>query len=182
MLPTRLRMLLSIAPSPLLSGRLGASLLPLQVHQEISKSMKKALKNRSAFDFSLPSQPFPSTHNDKKKQQQTRLSLYLRPSLPRRAVSSVSAAMGGPPSHHRFSDAEMEASVALMKQQGIVDSGDALVKGIGAMNQVRIRDFYDQMVRAGLFRAEDIDLRKVSTDRFVNHGVGLDIKSRLLGH
>ena len=112
MLPTRLRMLLSIAPSPLLSGRRGASLLPLQVHQEISKSMKKALKNRSAFDFSLPSQPFPSTHNDKKKQQQTRLSLYLRPSLPRRAVSSVSAAMGGPPSHHRFSDAEMEAAAA----------------------------------------------------------------------
>ena len=80
-----------------------------------------------------------------------------------------------------MSDAEMEASVALMKQQGIVDSGDALVKGIGSMNQVRIRDFYDQMVQAGLFRPADVDLRKVSTERFVNHGVGLEVKNRLLG-
>ncbi len=80
-----------------------------------------------------------------------------------------------------MSDSEMEASVTLMKQQGIVDSGDTLVKGIGAMNQARIHDFYDQMVRAGLFIPADVDLRKVATDRFVNHGVGLDLKSRLLG-
>ncbi len=33
-----------------------------------------------------------------------------------------------------MTEAEMEASVALMKSQGIVDSGEALAKGIGAMN------------------------------------------------
>jgi NitT/TauT family transport system substrate-binding protein len=79
-----------------------------------------------------------------------------------------------------MTDVEMEASVALMKQQGIVDSGEALSKGIGAMSQARIRDFYEQMVRAGLYQSADVALDKVATDQFVNRGVGLDVKSRLL--
>lgn len=79
-----------------------------------------------------------------------------------------------------MTDVEMEASVALMKQQGIVDSGESLTKGVGAINLVRIRDFYDQMVRAGLYQSADVDLGKVATDRFVNRGVGLDLKSRLV--
>ncbi len=79
-----------------------------------------------------------------------------------------------------MTDVEMEASVALMKQQGIVDSGEALSKGIGAINPARIRDFYAQMVGAGLYSQGDVDLSKVATDRFVNRGVGLDVKSRLL--
>ena len=79
-----------------------------------------------------------------------------------------------------MTDLEMESSVTLMKQQGIVDSGDALSKGIGAMTPVRIRDFYDQMVRAGLYRSADVDLEKVATEQFVNRGVGLDVKRQLL--
>ncbi|MBC7991961.1 MAG: ABC transporter substrate-binding protein [Rhizobacter sp.] len=77
--------------------------------------------------------------------------------------------------------AEMEVSVALMKQQGIVDSGEAMQGGIGAMNQARIQDFYAQMVKAGLYKAGEVDLSKVATLQFVNKKVGLDVKARLGG-
>ena len=62
-----------------------------------------------------------------------------------------------------MTEAEMEASVALMKRQGIVDSGEAAAKGIGAMNAARIKDFYDQMVKAGLYKPGEVDLAKVAT-------------------
>jgi len=77
--------------------------------------------------------------------------------------------------------AELEASVALMKQQGIVDSGDSLAKGIGAMNEARIEDFYAQMVKAGLYKPGEVDLAKVATFQFVNKKVGLDLKTKLGG-
>jgi NitT/TauT family transport system substrate-binding protein len=77
--------------------------------------------------------------------------------------------------------AEIEASVALMKAQGIVDSGEAATRGIGAMNAARIRDFHDQMVRAGLYKPGEVDLSKVATFQFVNQGVGQDLKARLAG-
>ena len=75
--------------------------------------------------------------------------------------------------------AEIEASVALMKAQGIVDSGDAKTRGIGTMNAARIQDFYAQMVKAGLYKAGDVDLSKVATLQFVNQGVGQDLKAQL---
>jgi NitT/TauT family transport system substrate-binding protein len=78
-----------------------------------------------------------------------------------------------------MTEAEIEASVLLMKQQGIVDSGDALKNGIGTMNTARIQDFHAQMVRAGLYKAGDVDLAQVATLQFVNKGVGLDLKARL---
>ena len=80
-----------------------------------------------------------------------------------------------------MSESEMEASVALMKSQGIVDSGEAAANGIGAMSAPRIADFYDQMVKAGLYKAGDVDLAKVATLQFVNKGVGQDIKVKLTG-
>jgi NitT/TauT family transport system substrate-binding protein len=78
-----------------------------------------------------------------------------------------------------MSEAEMEASVALMKEQGIVDSGESLTAGIGAMNAARVKDFYAQMVKAGLYKAGEVDLAKVATMQFVNRKVGLDVKARL---
>lgn len=80
-----------------------------------------------------------------------------------------------------MTEAEMEASVALMKQQGIVDSGEALQGGIGAMSQARINDFYAQMVKAGLYKAGEVDLSKVAALQFVNKKVGLDQKAKLGG-
>ena len=80
-----------------------------------------------------------------------------------------------------MTEAEMEASVALMKQQGIVDSGESLAGGIGAMSQARINDFYAQMVKAGLYKAGEVDLSKVAALQFVNKRVGLDQKAKLGG-
>lgn len=75
--------------------------------------------------------------------------------------------------------AEIEASIVLMKQQGIVDSGEAQTQGIGAMNSVRVQDFYDQMVKAGLYQAKDVDLSKVATTQFVNKQIGVALKKSL---
>jgi NitT/TauT family transport system substrate-binding protein len=80
-----------------------------------------------------------------------------------------------------MTEAEMEASVALMKQQGIVDSGEAATAGIGAMSQARIKDFYEQMVKAGLYKPGEVDLGRVATLQFVNRKVGQDVKGKLTG-
>jgi NitT/TauT family transport system substrate-binding protein len=78
-------------------------------------------------------------------------------------------------------DAAIEGSIELMKRLGIVDSGEAVTKGIGTMSEVRIKDFYDKMVKAGVYKAGDVDLSKVATTQFVNKGVGLDVKKKLGG-
>jgi NitT/TauT family transport system substrate-binding protein len=68
-------------------------------------------------------------------------------------------------------------SVAKMKEYGIVDSGDTLRDGIGAMSDARVASFFDKMVRAGVVR-RDIDFRKSYTLRFANKGVGLDLRPK----
>ncbi len=77
-------------------------------------------------------------------------------------------------------DAGIQGSIDLMKKLGIVDSGEAASKGIGTMSEARIKDFYDKMVKAGLYKAGDVDLSKVATTQFVNKGVGLDVKKALV--
>jgi len=78
-----------------------------------------------------------------------------------------------------ISEQELEASVALMRSQGIVDSSEALTLGIGTMNIERIRHFFRSMVAAGLYSGGEIDPARVATVQFVNKGVGLDLKRRL---
>jgi NitT/TauT family transport system substrate-binding protein len=65
---------------------------------------------------------------------------------------------------------EIEASVALMKALGIVESGDALEYGIGAMRPERVAGFLAEMVRAGLYRDGEVDVSKVADYRFVAPG------------
>jgi NitT/TauT family transport system substrate-binding protein len=72
-----------------------------------------------------------------------------------------------------MTDELLAYSVKKMKDYGIVDSGDALTSGIGAMSDARMANFFDKMVRAGIVR-RDIDFRKAYTLRFANKGVGLD--------
>jgi NitT/TauT family transport system substrate-binding protein len=76
-----------------------------------------------------------------------------------------------------MTDELLAYSVAKMKEYGIVDSGQSLRDGIGAMSDERIASFYDKMLRAGVAR-RDIDYRKAYTLRFVNKGVGLDLRPR----
>lgn len=59
-----------------------------------------------------------------------------------------------------------------MKEHGIVDSGDAKQFGIGAMTEARWRDFFETMVKAGLYPA-DMDFRKAYTLQFVNNKIGM---------
>ena len=53
-----------------------------------------------------------------------------------------------------MTDAQIAYSIAKLKEYGIVDSGDALRLGIGAMTDARIKDFFDQMVKAGIVKPE----------------------------
>ena len=68
-------------------------------------------------------------------------------------------------------------SVAKMKEYGIVNSGDTLKQGIGAMSDARVGSFFDKMARAGVVR-RDIDFRKAYTLRFINKGIGLDLRPK----
>ena len=52
-----------------------------------------------------------------------------------------------------MTDELLAYSVAKMKEYGIVDSGDTLQDGIGAMSDARMASFFDKMVRAGVVRA-----------------------------
>jgi NitT/TauT family transport system substrate-binding protein len=64
-----------------------------------------------------------------------------------------------------------------MKENGIVDSGDSLKNGIGAMSDERMASFFNKMVRAGVVK-RDIDFHKAYTLRFVNKGVGLNLRPK----
>ena len=79
-----------------------------------------------------------------------------------------------------ITDEQIAFSIQAMKEYGIVDSGDTLTKGIGAISDEQVKSFFDKMVKAGVTRG-DIDYRKAFTLQFVNKGVGLDLKKRLTG-
>jgi NitT/TauT family transport system substrate-binding protein len=76
-----------------------------------------------------------------------------------------------------MTDELLAYSINKMKEYGIVDSGDTLRDGIGAMTDARMASFFDKMVRAGVVRS-DVDYRKAYTLRFVNKGIGLDLKPK----
>jgi NitT/TauT family transport system substrate-binding protein len=76
-----------------------------------------------------------------------------------------------------MTDELLAYSIARMKEYGIVDSGDTLRDGIGAMTDERYTSFFDKMVRANVVR-RDIDFRKAYTLRFVNKGVGLNLRPK----
>ncbi len=73
-----------------------------------------------------------------------------------------------------MTDALIAFSLAKLKEHGIVDSGDSLTLGIGAMRDERIKGFFDKMVKAGVVKA-DIDWRKSFDATFVNRKHGVDL-------
>ena len=76
-----------------------------------------------------------------------------------------------------MTDAALAYSVEKMKQYGIVDSGDTLTLGIGAMSDARMKSFFDKMVRAGVVKA-GIDYKRAYTLQFVNKGVGVNLRPK----
>ena len=79
-----------------------------------------------------------------------------------------------------MNDEYIAQGVALMKSMGIVDSGDSLKLGIGAMTDARMKDFYDKVVAAGLYKPGELDIATTYTTQFVNKGAGLDLRQRLV--
>ena len=73
-----------------------------------------------------------------------------------------------------MTDDQIAFSVAKLKEYGIVDSGDTLKLGIGAMTDARIKEFYDSMVKAGVEKP-GLDYMKAYTLKFVDKGVGLEL-------
>jgi len=76
-----------------------------------------------------------------------------------------------------MTDALLANSIAKMKEYGIVDSGDSLKLGIGAMTDATMKSFYDKMVHAGVVKA-GLDYRKGYTLQFVDKGVGLNLRPK----
>jgi NitT/TauT family transport system substrate-binding protein len=76
-----------------------------------------------------------------------------------------------------MTDGQIAFSIAKLKQYGIVDSGDALKLGIGAMTDARVKDFFDRMVKAGIVKP-DTNYRKIYTLQFVNKGVGVELRPK----
>jgi NitT/TauT family transport system substrate-binding protein len=64
-------------------------------------------------------------------------------------------------------DGQVQYSISEMKAHGIVLSGDALIKGVGTMNDARWKSFCDEMVKAGLYKP-GLDYKKAYTLQFVN--------------
>ncbi len=73
-----------------------------------------------------------------------------------------------------MTDALIAFSTAKMKEYGIVDSGDALHLGIGAMQEAKIKRFFDKMVKAGVVKP-DVNWKKSFDATFVNRKHGVDM-------
>jgi NitT/TauT family transport system substrate-binding protein len=74
-----------------------------------------------------------------------------------------------------MTDALLAYGRNMMNEHGIVDSGDALQFGIGAMSPERWAAFYKNMVGVGVYPA-GLDVTRAYETRFVNHRVGIDMK------
>jgi NitT/TauT family transport system substrate-binding protein len=76
-----------------------------------------------------------------------------------------------------MTDGLLAYSIAKMKEHGIVDSGDSLKLGIGAITDARMKSFFDTMVRAGVV-GKSLDYRRAYTTQFVKKGVGVDLRPK----
>ena len=76
-----------------------------------------------------------------------------------------------------ISDDQLAYSVAKIKEYGIVDSGDSLTLGIGAMRDNRVKSFFTKMVEAGLFQPY-LDYKRAYSLQFIGHGVGLELRPK----
>ncbi|QIE40550.1 ABC transporter substrate-binding protein [Rhodobacteraceae bacterium SC52] len=70
---------------------------------------------------------------------------------------------------------KIDYAIERMLAVGIVDSGDALEMGIGAINPDVVEGFYSKMVTAGVIE-DGIDWAASYTTEFVNQGLGMDLK------
>lgn len=73
---------------------------------------------------------------------------------------------------------KLDREIGQLMALEIIDSGNALEQGIGAMSLERVAAFHDLAVNAGIIDAGAVNLDLVATDAFVNNGVGMDLYQR----
>ena len=76
-----------------------------------------------------------------------------------------------------ITDGQIAFSIEEMKKYGVVDFGDTLKLGIGAMTDARWKDFFGKMARTGLVNPRT-NYKRAYTLQFVDKGVGLDLKPK----
>lgn len=76
-----------------------------------------------------------------------------------------------------ITDGQLAYSVAKLNEYGILESGDALDKGVGCMTDERYKKFFTSMVAVKVFKP-DTDYTKAFTTKFVCKGVGMAIKKQ----
>jgi NitT/TauT family transport system substrate-binding protein len=74
-----------------------------------------------------------------------------------------------------MNDALIAYGINSMKSHGILDSGDALTQGIGAMSAARWSEFYQAVLEQSVY-PKGLDVTKAYTLQFVNHKTGMDLK------
>jgi NitT/TauT family transport system substrate-binding protein len=79
-----------------------------------------------------------------------------------------------------MSDEQIAYSIEALKRHGIVDSGEALEKGIGVMTKERWDSFFQKAVGWGLYPAS-LPIEKGYTLQFVGKGAGITVKKQLIG-
>ena len=73
-----------------------------------------------------------------------------------------------------ITDDQIAFSIGELKEHGVIDSGDTLTLGIGAMTDARWQDFFDKMVAIGIVD-KHTDYKSAYTLQFVNKRVGLNL-------
>ncbi|MDX8353807.1 ABC transporter substrate-binding protein [Cognatiyoonia sp. IB215182] len=70
---------------------------------------------------------------------------------------------------------KIDFAIEAMIENGIVDSGDTLELGIGAMTAERSESFYNDMVEAGVLPA-GLEFTKAYDLTYINQGLGLELR------
>jgi NitT/TauT family transport system substrate-binding protein len=68
-----------------------------------------------------------------------------------------------------MTDEQIAYGIENLKKYGIIISGDAETKGIGAMSEDRWKSFFDTMSQQGVFK-KDTDYKQAFTLQFINKG------------
>ena len=71
----------------------------------------------------------------------------------------------------------IDNGIKVMREHGIVDSGDSLTLGIGAMTEARWARFANTMAETGVY-PKGLEAKRAYTLDFVNKGLGLDLRPR----
>ncbi len=76
-----------------------------------------------------------------------------------------------------INDDQIAYSIEQLKKHEVIDSGDTLKLGIGAMTDARWKDFFEKMVAIGMID-KGADYKSAYTLQFVDKGVGLDLRPK----